>query len=154
MKNDVFIRQFARKAALTSLTGVFLMPQDHAAVPPQPLLDNQAVCSGSNHFREPRTITTSANLPLTFSQTPSEWKKADEKEFRHLAFKEATGSISDSETQRLNRLSRARDHRLNPLSGEEVLLQIRRDRILEKMAEILEDYVEFTESAGNKRTSA
>jgi hypothetical protein len=154
MKSNVLVRQIARKTALTSLAGVCLMPQDHGGIASQPLLVTQSATTDANRFQEPRTITRSDNVTLTFRQTSKEWTKTDEKEFKRLALKEVTGNISDKELRSLNMLSWARDHQLNPLSAEEILLQIRRDRILEKMAAILEDYVEFTESTGNKGTSA
>ena|ERR1700734_988583 len=94
------------------------------------------------------------NVGLAVSQTLTAWTKGNDRDFRRLALKEATGEITREEMRRLNRLSAASDRCLNPMSTEEVLLQIRRDLILGKMAQALQDYVEFTESTHNKGTAA
>jgi microcompartment protein CcmL/EutN len=154
MKSNVFVRKFARKAAFTSLAGVCLVPQGHVGVISQSLSATESATTEGNRFQAPRTITRSENVTLSFHPSSREWSKADEKEFKHLALREATEDITQEEMKRLNRLSSLRDHNSNPLSAEEVLLQIRRDRILERMAEVLHDYVEFTQSTGNKGTAA
>ena len=130
------------------------MPQDYAEDVSQPLPAAKSATTSSNRIQKPRTITRSENITLTFLQTSRDWTKANEKEFRRLALKEAAGQLSEIELRRLNRMSKARDQQSSPLSAEEVLLQIRRDRILEKMADLLEEYVEFTESTGNQGTAA
>jgi len=131
-----------------------MIPQDHVGVNPPLLLGTDTTNASSNRFQEPPTITRSESVSVTIPKAPTEWTKTHEKELRCLALKEATENITREEMNRLNWLSFARNHYSNPLSTEEILLQIRRDRILEKMAEALQDYVEFTESTGNKGTTA
>lgn len=156
MKSNVFVTRFARKAALTSLAGVCLMPQDHVGAIFQPLPAIGSAATSGNRFQDPGTIATSKTENLTFSirQPSEEWTKADEKKFRRLALKDSVQNITAEETRELNWLSMTRNHLLKPQSTEEVLLQIRRDRILEKMAETLREYVEFTETARNKGAAA
>jgi len=130
------------------------MPQDHVRILPLPVKATDTTIPGGNRFQEPGTITSSANVSFPILQNQKEWTKVNEKEFRGLALKEATGVNTREEMRRLNRLSWMRDHCLNPLSTEEVLLQIRRDRILEKLADVLQEYVEFNQSTGQKGTTA
>jgi hypothetical protein len=153
MKSNVFVARMARNAVLSTLAGVCLMPQAHVGLLPQPLKATDTTTPGGNRFEEPETITSSANVIVSIPQNPKEWTKANEKEFRALTLKEATGAITRGEMRRLNWLSRTRDHCLSPLSTEEVLLQIRRDRILEKLADVLQEYVEFNRSTGQKGTT-
>jgi hypothetical protein len=138
---------------MTSLAGVCAVPQDHVGVNPPLLLATDTTTATGSRFHEPARITASESVGVTISKTPTEWTKTQEKELRRLALKEATRDITREEMNRLNWLSSARNHYSNPLSTEEILLQIRRDRILEKMAEALRDYVEFAESTDNKGTT-
>ena len=56
-----------------------------------------------------------------------------EREFRQLALREANGTINERELERLQNLSGWRDQLLSPRSAEEVLRQIKRDRLIEKI---------------------
>ena len=89
---------------------------------------------------------------FTFWEDGSEWTPGFEKEFRRLALAEATGSLAPEQAARLEKLSGLRDRFLNPSSPDEILLQLKRDRILGKMAEGLSEYVEFLETTGHKGT--
>jgi hypothetical protein len=78
---------------------------------------------------------------------PDEWGATLEKEFRALALKEAKGSLTFEEFNRLNRLTFWRDTMSVPRTGEEILLQIQRDRVVDKVSEALEEYVQFQKTS-------
>jgi hypothetical protein len=77
-----------------------------------------------------------------------------EREFRKLALEEVKGTLTAGQALRLEELNRWRDRLLHPQSAEEILLQIKRDRLLERMEGLLKEYVEFQEATGKKRTAA
>jgi len=114
MKSNMLVRRFARNAALTSLAGVCLLPQDHVGVLVQRLPATKSTTVGADRIHDPKTITTSENVTLTFHEVSRDWTKADEREFRRLSLKEATANITDEELRKLNRLSRRRDNNLDP----------------------------------------
>jgi hypothetical protein len=91
---------------------------------------------------------------LTMPQTPSVWDKKLEREFRKLALEEAKGTIGAAESVRLEELNRLRNQLLNPPSADEILLQLKRDRLLSRMESLLREYVEFQEATSQKRSSA
>ena len=91
---------------------------------------------------------------VTLSKSPSEWDKKMEQEFRKLALLEAKGTLSKEQAARLEQLSDWRNSLLDPPPPEEILLQIKRDRLLEKTEELLRAYVEFQEATGKKRVAA
>ncbi len=97
---------------------------------------------------------TDKAVVLTIGQAPSEWDKQMEREFRRLALQEVKGTLSAKQSERLDQLTRWRDQLLCPQPAEEILLQIKRDRLLSRMEELLNDYVEFQEAAGKTRTAA
>lgn len=154
MKSKKFSARFTRNAVATTLASVCLMPQIPARDVLQDHGNAKAAAPGGNLFQNPKTFTTSGNVTLTISPSEIEWTKANEKEFRRLAIKEATQNLTPDEMRRLNWLSGVRDRNSNPATAEEVLLQIRRDRIVEKLAEVLKDYVQFIEGANTKGTAS
>ncbi|MHB8519514.1 MAG: hypothetical protein ACYDH9_02035 [Limisphaerales bacterium] len=91
---------------------------------------------------------------VTVTQPPSEWDKDMEREFRKLALEEAKGALTAEQAFRLERLSYWRNNLLCPSSSEEILLQIKRDRLLKKTEQLLKEYVEFQEATGKKRAAA
>ena len=90
------------------------------------------------------------NMP----EFPKEWTKPMEREFRQLALGEAKGNLTGEQMARLEALSVWRDRLSNPRPAEEVLLQLKRDRLLEKISDTLRQYVEFQESTHKKRPAA
>jgi hypothetical protein len=77
-----------------------------------------------------------------------------EREFRALALEEAKGSISSAQAKRLEELNRWRNQLLHAPSSEETVVQLKRDRLLARIEDLLREYVEFHEVADQKRTSA
>lgn len=77
-----------------------------------------------------------------------------EKEFRKLALEEAKGTITGAQVKRLEQLNQWRDRLLNPQSAEEILKQIKRDRLLARTEELLDEYVELQKPTDNTRTAA
>jgi len=90
-------------------------------------------------------------MVLTVSQAPTEWTRKMEREFRRLALEEARGLLSSNQMARLEELSRWRNQLEQPRTTEEVLSQLKRDRLLEKIAEALREYVQFQEDADKKK---
>ena len=91
---------------------------------------------------------------VMLSKNPTEWDKKLEQEVRKLALLEAKGTLSQEQAGRLEQLSEWRNSLLDPPPPEEILLQIRRDRLLEKTEKLLRAYVEFQEATGKKRVAA
>lgn len=147
MKNNVFVARLARNAAATVMVGAATIPSHQAnvvvqppaaaqefAFPRQPILSDESEASARETF------------VLTMSQSPSEWDKKLEKEFHKLALAEATTTISEKDASRLEQLSRWRDQLLCPQTVEETLLQMKRDRLLVRMENLLQEYVELQEA--------
>ena len=91
---------------------------------------------------------------MTMNQTPSTWDKRLEREFRKLALEEAKGTIAGDKAGRLNQLNYWRDQLLCPLTADEILLQMKRDRLLARMESLLNEYVELQEAANQTRAAA
>jgi hypothetical protein len=85
-------------------------------------------------------------MVLTISQTPSEWDKKLEKEFRGLALGEAKGTLSNAQGWRLEELNQLRNRLLDGMTAEEISVQLKRDRLLAQMESLLKKYVEFQEA--------
>ena len=60
----------------------------------------------------------------------------------------------EEQLSRLERLSLLRDRLDSPRSVEDILRQLKHDRVLQKMAEALKDYVEFRQDANKKRPAS
>jgi hypothetical protein len=156
-KKTVFVARLARNAAATVMVGAGAIPANQAAPAVNaPLaaqeftIANQAVCSeGESHV----SITGSFIVRVA-PQPPSVWDKRLEREFRALALQEAKGALSHENAMRLELLSHWRDGLLCPQTVEETLLQIKRDRLLAKMENLLQEYVEFQEAANQTRATA
>ena len=150
MKNDIFVTRLARGAIATAITGASLSAQGRSSDFVSPQISN--VFSTVTERSQPPEVTSGEKTPetLVLSSSPSvgEWTKSLEREFRRLAMEEATGTISPGSAQRLNHLSSLRDCLVHPRTSEEILTQLRRDRLLEKITDALKDYVEFQEGSG------
>jgi hypothetical protein len=153
MKNDVFIARLARGAVASTLAAC-LMPQSHTKEMAAPMIANETAFSNEAVMPEQGTQEgTDKAIVLTMGQAPSEWDKQMEREFRKLAMTEANGTLTDEQAKRLEQLNSWRDRLLCPQPAEEILLQIKRDRLLARMEELLNDYVEFQEAARNARAT-
>jgi hypothetical protein len=155
MKSDVFIARLARGAAATAMAGTWMLPQNETAALPSPVAAQEAAYAD---LAAPPEATTRAGaeeaVVLTMSVAPSEWDKKMEREFRRLALEEARGNISQAQAKRLEELNRWRDQLLHAQTAEEILVQLKRDRLLARMEGLLKEYVEFQEAAGHKRAAA
>ena len=153
-KNDVFIARLARGAVASTLAAC-LMPQSHTEGAPARGVANEATVTEQTTLPDQGTQETAESaVVLTMGEAPSEWDKNMEREFRKLALEEAEGTLRSEAATRLEELNCWRDRLLNPQPADEILLQIRRDRLLARMEEILNDYVEFQEATGKTRTAA
>jgi hypothetical protein len=156
MKNDTFVTRLARGAVASTIAGAWLVPQGHSAdvVPTQV---GGAVAASAEHGAIPEETSRQeapGTFVLTISEAPKEWTKAMEKEFRRLALEEAKGTLTGERAMRLEQLTSWRERLSHPRTTEEILLQLKRDRLLEKVADTLKDYVEFQEGTGKKRAAS
>jgi hypothetical protein len=91
---------------------------------------------------------------FTITEHEYSWSHAQEREFHKLLAAEASGSIQPEQLLRLEELNAYRNRFRNPMPAESILLQLRRDRLVEKTAELLKEYVEFEKIANQTRRAA
>lgn len=152
MRNDVFITRLAHGAVAAGVAGAWLLPQKQAQVPEFLHPAREVVFANAVTMPEEKTETAeNAALVLTVAQTPSEWDRKLEKEFRGLALAEAKGTLPAEQGGRLEELNRLRNRLLNGLTAEEISVQLKRDRLLARMESLISEYVEFQETTGQKR---
>jgi hypothetical protein len=154
MRNNVFIARLAHGAVVSTMA-VCLMPQSHTDEATSPAIGHEAAFT--DHTSTPDDGTQQGPehaVTVTMSEAVSEGDNQIEREFRKLALEEVKGKLTTGQAFRLEELNRWRDRLLNPQSAEEMLLQIKRDRLLERMEGLLKEYVEFQEAAGKKRAAA
>jgi len=155
MKNDVFIARLARGAAATAMAGATILPQNQIAAVTCPDAAQESAYADRAGMPEAATRGGSEEAVfLTMTLTPEEWDKKMEREFRSLALEEAKGTISEASAKRLEELNRWRNQLLHAQTAEEILLQLKRDRLLARMESLLKEYVEFQEATGQKRAAA
>jgi hypothetical protein len=153
-KNDVFVARLARGAMVSTLAAC-LMPQSHTEAAPARVIAREATSTQWTRMPEHGTQEAANEaVVLTLAQAPSDWDKHLEREFRTLALAEAKGTLTAEHAKRLEQLNRWRDRLLCPQPTEEILLQIKRDRLLVRMEEVLNDYVEFQEATRKTRAAA
>jgi len=148
MKNNIFVARLARSAAATVMVGATAIPSDQANAfvrPPEAAQEFASPKQALLPELEPQA-STRETFVLTMAQSPSEWDKKLEKEFRKLALGEANGTISAQDVSRLEQLSRWRDQLICPQTVDETLLQMKRDRLLIRMESLLQEYVELQEA--------
>jgi hypothetical protein len=147
MKNDVFIARLAHGAMAAGVAGAWMLPQTRTQTPGFPLPAHEVVCANPVPLPEEKTETAgNMAMVLTISQTPSEWDKKLEKEFRGLALGEAKGTLSNAQGWRLEELNQLRNRLLDGMTAEEISVQLKRDRLLAQMESLLKKYVEFQEA--------
>jgi hypothetical protein len=149
MKNDSAAFNVAKGAAISSLTAIAVWPQH--PFPnlelPQVTVRYEARAFDPSLQIESKTVQdTSTPSPVFENRSPErKWTKIMEREFCELAMAEANEKINDEQMARLEDLSRIRDHFQEPRSPQEILLQIRSDRILEKLTDTLRACIAFDE---------
>lgn len=155
MKNDIFITRLARTAAASAMVGIAVTPSHHPASPPVPpvLAEECAILEKPVLLEEESQSSTAGNFMLTITNPPSTWDGGLERKFRQLALAEATGKISKNDASRLEALSNWRNQLVSPPTVEETLLQLKRDRLLSRMEDLLKEYVEFKEGSGYARSA-
>lgn len=155
MRNDVFITRLARGTMAAGVAGAWMLPQKQAEVPLFPLPSQEVIGAAMLPPPEAKTETDGqTTVVLTFTETPSEWDKKLEKEFRALALAEAKGTLAANQGQRLDELTSLRNRLLNGMTAEEIAVQLKRDRLLARMESVIREYVEFQEATGQKRFAA
>lgn len=156
MKPNIFVTSLARGAAATAIVGAGMIPPDQttAAVPPLAVAQEFTIPNRTILPEEDTQVSTGSSFHFTIRQSPSVWDKKLEKEFRLLAFEEANNAISRESSFRLEQLSQWRDQLLCPQTVDETLTQMKRDRLLNRMENLLQEYVELQESANQKRSAS
>jgi hypothetical protein len=154
MKNDVFITKLARGAVVSAMA-TCLAPQSHTDLHAAPAAAHELAMNDRVFKPDEGTQQDSENaVVLAVTEDPTEWDAKMEREFRKLALAEARGNLTAAQGTRLAELEQWRNRLLNGQSPEEILAQIKRDRLLEKMEALLKEYVQFQEATGQKRAAA
>jgi hypothetical protein len=91
-------------------------------------------------------VGAAALTPLLKTTVPiDEWTVPLQKEFKHLAVKEAEGMISPEEANRLENLAALRRVYQHPRSADEVVWEFEQRKLSERLLATLKSYVEFYE---------
>jgi hypothetical protein len=155
MRNEVFITRLASGAVAASVAGAWMLPQKQAQVPSFSMPAREAVYADVVTLPQGNTETAEDTATvLTISESPSAWDKKLEKEFRSLALAEAKETLTVTQSLRLDELNCLRNRLLKPMTPEEISVQLKRDRLLTRMEDLLREYVEFQEATGKKRAVA
>ena len=155
MKSNIFTTRLARGAIASALVGASTMPSQHATTVTNSVLAQESICSSRTELPEGTTqAIESGAFVMTITPAPATWDKKLEREFRRLALEEAKGTIAGDDSRRLNQLSHWRDQLQCPLTADEILLHMKRNRLLARMESLLEEYVELQESANHPRVAA
>jgi len=156
MKKNIFVTRLARGAAATAVVSASVMsPHQVTAATPPPVVAQEMASPNREILSEKESqASVMGSFVLTIKQSPSVWDKKLEREFRKLALAEANSTISTEDANRLEQLSRWRDQLLCPQTVDETLLQMKRDRLLIRMENLLQEYVEFQEVAGQTRSAS
>ena len=152
MPSNTFVARLSRGAVASTIAVGCLVPESHssmaeAALPVHEMAMPEQTFVPEVAGRSDDGESVIVNMPVS----PKEWTKQMEREFRQLALVEAKGDLSGEQMARLETLSVWRERLSNPRQADEVLLQLKRDRLLEKISDTLREYVEFQESANKKR---
>ena len=155
MANSTFVARLSRGAVASTIAVGCLVPESHSAIADAPVAAHEIAMPEQTFLRGTAGHSEDGgSISLHMPESPKEWTKQMEREFRQLALGEATRSLSTEQLARLEALSVWRDRMINPRTADEVLLQLKRDRLLEKISDTLRQYVEFQESAHKKRPAS
>ncbi|HEX5222649.1 MAG TPA: hypothetical protein VFZ59_24045 [Verrucomicrobiae bacterium] len=148
------VKQKLARVAATTVAATALATHDQASShAPAKLASEGLVSSVSDIGASTADHHTECRVMWTVSDVPETWDKELEREFRQLALVEAKGELTTDQAIRLNRLNRLRDEMLFAPSPDEVLMQLKRDRILADMERLLREYVAFEEATNKARRS-
>ena len=149
MSNKLLVKLARGTAA--SLAVSCLAPQRQPAIGAVSVVGFAPAAQDSFFTRTLGGGSTSKPITVAVRNSPTAWSKALDREFRSLALEEAKGSITRDGTARLKQLDGWRENLVNPRSADEILHQLQRDSILEKMSKTFEEYVQFKQGANRKR---
>ena len=152
-KSDKFITRVSRNAVLTATAGSVI-----GAGITSRTMENPVFALGDQtryniqEYTPPEVDNLSefsGQITNRFVDDPriDEWTNRLEKEFRALVLEDAKGTINPEQQRRLEELTAVRWQLKSPRSEEEILLELRRDRVMANLSKALEEYVEFTKAA-------
>jgi hypothetical protein len=155
MPSNTFVARLSRGAAASTIAVSCLVPEGHSVMAEPAVPVHEMAMPEQTFVPEAAGRSDDGNsVIVNMPESQTEWTKKMEREFRQLALGEAKGNLTEEQMARLERLSLWRERLSNPRPAEEVLLQLKRDRLLEKISDTLRQYVEFQESASKKRAAA
>lgn len=155
MESNTFVTRLTRGAVASSLAVGWLMPENHSELVAPPVVAREAVVTCETSMPEQTSHSENEGmLVVDMPEVGKDWTPNMEREFRQLALGEAKATLTVDDYARLEELSVLRDRLQHPRTAAEVLLQLKRDRMLEKISDTLRKYVEFQEGAGKKRSAA
>jgi hypothetical protein len=148
-KAGTLITRLAQSAAATSMIGgiAFGRGDNASTSEANPAIGEASAIVEPVAAISANTLSENASIRFSVASDYDEWNDELEKEFRSLALKEAEGTLSADSSARLHELNWLRDTLKVPRTSEEILLQIQRDRIVDKLSAALEEYVEFQKAA-------
>ena len=153
-RSDVFVARLAGRAVVSTLAAR-LVPRHHTeGATTQVVATEAAVTKRAAAPEEGTHEATNKAIVFTVTPAPAEWDKHLEREFRQLALQEAGRALTEPESARLEQLNQWRDRLRCPLSAAEIHGQLKRDRLLVRMEELLKDYIEFEKASSKARAAA
>lgn len=153
MSNNTFVVRLTRGAMASTIAAGCLVPEKHSDWEYPRVSVQETTFTDFSPESAAAGQSEDTNSVILLIPEPKEWTKGMEREFRQLALGEATGALLPEQLSRLEQLSKWRDHLVHPRTVEETLLQLKRDRLVEKISETLRQYVEFQQSTGKKRSA-
>lgn len=155
MKGNVFVTKLAGGATATAMVSAAIIPTQHTlfAAAPVVIAEESVVINPAILPEAELHEGTVEPFVLTISNAPAAWNQALEREFRNLALAEANNSITSEDAMRLEKLSNWRDQLISPQTTDEILLQMKRNRLLNRMENLLREYVELQEATGQTRST-
>ena len=150
-KTETFITRVSRNAMISAAAGS-VVGAGFLSTTSQPVADRtfyniqEYTSFDTGKLDESAESSGEVSNPIRVSIPIEDWTKKLEKEFRALALEDAKGCITPEQQARLDELTAIRFQLQNPRSDEEILLEIKRDRVLANLSKALEEYVEFTKA--------
>jgi hypothetical protein len=154
MSDNKLLVAFAGGAAASLVTG-FPVPKEQPSINDAiPVIEFASIAPEPALAPVLNVSLSTRSATITLSEAPKKWTVALDREFRSLALEEAQGTISEENARRLRQLEALRERLVAPRTSEEILLQLKRDRMLEQFSKTFEDYVQFKASAYRPRPKA
>lgn len=150
MSEKTFVK-LARGAAASLAVGCLAPTSQPVINNAIPAIDISTIAEQPKFARVLEGSLTSGSISIVVKDIPTEWSKTLEKEFRSLAAEEARGTIDRKSAVRLGQLDSWRERLLVPRDADEILFQMKRDNMLEKMSKTFQDYVQYKQGASHQR---